>query len=878
MWARLHFSLRTSLRLGFFGAVLFTGLEDLRENGIRNIGNTCYMSVVLLLLLLATSDSGRFEPVVPPVPTMEGDENGSESERRARLNLGNSERDSCTAIAAAFRAVRERLTGGASTGSEALKTALMVLQGCFGSMNAQQDAHQFLLFLIRDHPLFRCFRRSSLRCLSCNRQSNLEYQDLVISLEPRAHKDKSLSDCIRQFSQPEHVRFDCTCGCNTMSKREYIAAFPEYLIFHLSGNPTVRPTITFPSELPERDLSRIAPNIPVAELPRMHLCCVVFYHYGGARETGQFRENGTEVLDTCGHYTAAIKSPAGCSPKWRLYNDSHVSGIVGDMPGNRDAYMLVYHTGPLSSGGIPGDTAPLSPAASLESDGGSESAESPAGPVGQTGTLGTLGDDDTREGADHEGEEEPETENVCYATSTEYNDRVREAQERIQSFPVAQREAWVLSGYTQLNAAWRALVQRPPDHLDIVSPFLWLVLRKARKAAKCPGSDGGVCDGLCEYIMCAESAHPHNELRAETRPREPDTQHADDEVQDLYPEVDSPTGSMNDNWDAFELPETQPLESDTEHTDAEEDLDLEVREPTRPKTRNAKWDAFQLLKTRMQRDVFTFGPLANVALEVDAENPASGRFRRPPAFLIKFLHGPGSSYDASHLMETYDEHACMPGFVYLVLRRLFPAWSVPQLNQYIASNKHQGTHDLEDTLVYCTLSRTMFDWFRSVLHVHFEKRYFTDLVRHWAIDLDEGRERLALQFTQQDFVIPGLSTHDALTLFDAVVETYKDTYILPGASNKSLSLKGISDIMLWMLTNGGALSVLSSSSAKRQLCDLLKLPHNVPALHEIIWYVPTGLAHCDRPTSVFGACAGAIRGGSSCSRGCSVSTLTKVTS
>jgi hypothetical protein len=216
----------------------------------------------------------------------------------------------------------------------------------------------------------------------------------------------------------------------------------------------------------------------------MELCCVVFYRYGGKRETGQFRENGTEVLDTCGHYTAAIKSPAGCSPKWRLYNDSYVSDIVGDMPDSGDAaaYMLVYHSRakPKSSDGIPGDTARLPPATSLESDGGSESA---VGPVGTLGTLdddGALGGDGTLEGADHEEGEVP-------------------------TFTL---EQYISKGYSRLNSAWRGLVRQPPRAGDPYAPFLPFVLEKAR--------DDGVIDADLEiHIRQAKEASPFNRMRAE---------------------------------------------------------------------------------------------------------------------------------------------------------------------------------------------------------------------------------------------------------------------------------------------------------------------------------------------------------------------------
>ena len=124
--------------------------------------------------------------------------------------------------------------------------------------------------------------------------------------------------------------------------------------------------------------------------------------------------------------------------------------------------------------------------------------------------------------------------------------------------------------------------------------------------------------------------------------------------------------------------------------------------------------------------------------DLDPHDPASGRRRRLPGFLLRFLHGRDVSFDSNFdRLMTYDTVTGMPTFVYLVLRRLFPRWTSERMERYLGDTRHLGSHDLEDTLFYCTLSREMFDLLRSILHVHFSTRYFTDIPEPISFDRDE---------------------------------------------------------------------------------------------------------------------------------------------
>ncbi len=350
-------------------------------------------------------------------------------------------------------------------------------------------------------------------------------------------------------------------------------------------------------------------------------------------------------------------------------------------------------------------------------------------------------------------------------------------------------EKIVLSGYRQLNTQWRALVQRIPDHTDITAPFLLLALHKATEAAEAEAgkstafSSDAKLQGyspLRAYITLAERVHPYNKLQREIKA----------------------------------LSESACLP--TEDSPQETELDIDV-DPARATTTTARTTFEQLAS----RNIFGADPL----------NPASGRRRRLPGFLLRFLHGRGGSVDVDSLM-TYDPVTGMPAYLYLVLRRLFPRWGRDHMERYLDATRHIGSHDLEDALFYCTLSREMFDLLRSILHVHFDTRYFTDIParlprEHSSFDEDK------------ELAIEGLVRHQVRSLFEAVAKEYNCAS--PAGLCTGLSQAGCSQIMQWLSQNsdGELHSILCSAQSDDRdaaLRALITRNRQSPALTEIEWY------------------------------------------
>ena len=217
--------------------------------------------------------------------------------------------------------------------------------------------------------------------------------------------------------------------------------------------------------------------------------------------------------------------------------------------------------------------------------------------------------------------------------------------------------------------------------------------------------------------------------------------------------------------------------------------------------------------------------------DLDPRYPASGRRRRLPGFLLRFLHGRDVSLDSNFdRLMTYDTVTGMPTFVYLVLRRLFPRWTSERMELYLGDTRHLGSHDLEDTLFYCTLSREMFDLLRSLLHVHFGTRYFTDIPEPISFDRDEepGDEELA---------IDGLADpHQVNALRSAVAAEYSNS-ASPVAHYPGLSKAGRLQIVQWLIRNrfNQIHHILQSNDSQPALRDLIRSSRQLPALQEIEW-------------------------------------------
>ena len=217
---------------------------------------------------------------------------------------------------------------------------------------------------------------------------------------------------------------------------------------------------------------------------------------------------------------------------------------------------------------------------------------------------------------------------------------------------------------------------------------------------------------------------------------------------------------------------------------------------------------------------------------LDPHNPASGRRRRLPGFLLRFLHGRDVSFDIDiDRLMTYDTVTGMPAFVYLVLRRLFPRWAHDRMERYLGDTRHLGSHDLEDTLFYCTLSREMFDLLRSILYVRFDTRYFTDIPE--PMSFTHGRDE---EPGDEELDTEGLLTpHQVNALHCAVAAEYNDG-VRPVHCTR-LSQAGCMQIVQWLIRNrlDKLHPILQSDDSQQALRDLIKGNRQLPALLQIEW-------------------------------------------
>lgn len=262
----------------------------------------------------------------------------------------------------------------------------------------------------------------------------------------------------------------------------------------------------------------------------------------------------------------------------------------------------------------------------------------------------------------------------------------------------------------------------------------------------------------------------------------------------------------------------QVTERSTEQ-EQEQELDIVVEATeTAPTQQPIPPSPFELLVRRNK-----FG--ANLV----ARYPESGRRRRLPGFLLRFLHGRDVSDEAVGMR--YDTVTGMPAFVYLVLRRLFPRWPSERMERYLGDTRHLGSHDLEDTLFYCTLSREMFDLLRSILCVRFDTRYFTDIPE--PISFTHGRDEGP---GDEELDTEGLLTpHQVNALHSAVAAEYNDGRRPVHCTR--LSQAGCMQIIQWLIRNrlDKLRPILQSTDSQQALRDLIKSSRQLPALLQIEW-------------------------------------------
>ena len=326
-----------------------TIIEQMRA--VINLGQSCYMSVILVLCMFAVRN------FVPPIPQFEDHEAATCALTDAEPATGFAQfiqqHLEATRLQEAYLAVKGLLS--CESGDAARKQALRSLRSGFTTTGQQECAQEFLRYLAAGSPLFRHHVSTTLTCDGCGEERLSFDQGIGLALEPQP--GESLPECIARWARGANIDDRiCTCGATGARKTDTIELAP-YVALFLKQQPSTR-ALCFPTKLSSTDLRPLTK----APVDAKTLVGVVYYKpYAG--------QHGHS-----GHYTVAI--PSDDSSCYVVYNDDRQLRVIAfDELCTSEAYILVY--GPTAAPTV----APTAAAAASSSASAALGPSAPAGSV-----------------------------------------------------------------------------------------------------------------------------------------------------------------------------------------------------------------------------------------------------------------------------------------------------------------------------------------------------------------------------------------------------------------------------------------------------------------------------------------------------------------